>query len=239
MADTYDLKKITDFTAKAAVENADLFLIGDNGTATLKRITFDAIMSTIRSMYGLNDLQRDIVGAGSFDLNNISDGWHQIDATLQPSNMPVSANTGIIFQASNTRGNGNKYQLYAYTMGSQLWHRVCWYGAWSPWFMMGGKAQATITVGNSNAMTMHVNSSLMDGSVMYINCAVRFTGSVSAGATLITLPNTVSKTQYLTVCKSSASNLFISNVGGGSANVGCPTSFASGDVAYITGTIAY
>lgn len=238
MADTYDLKKITDFTAKAAVENADLFLIGDNGTATLKRITFDAIMSTIRSMYGLNDLQRDIVGAGSFDLDNISDGWHQIDATSQPSNMPISANTGIIFQTSNTRGNGNKYQLYAYTTGTQLWQRTCWYGTWNAWRMIGGKQSMSITVGNGNIMTLASNASTMDGNYMYVNCSIRFTGNRDAGTLLVRLPNTVSATQYLTVCKSSVSNVFYTNIAAGTGDIGCPTSFANGDIAYITGVVS-
>lgn len=150
MPDTYDLKKITDFTAKAAAVNGDLFLVGDNGTANLRRISFEAITSTIRSMYGLNDLQRDMVGTGSFDANDISDGWHQIDGASAVSNLPVTGRKiGIIFQTSNTVANGTKYQLYAAAGGNELWQRTYWYGTWYAWQpIYSGKVTASVTSGS-------------------------------------------------------------------------------------------
>lgn len=239
MADAYDLKKITDFTSKASAENADLFLIGDNGTASLRRITFDAIASTLRSMYGLNDLQRDIVGAGPFDLDNISDGWHQIDATSQPSNMPLNVNTGIIFQSSNTRSNGSKYQLYAYTNGTQMWQRVYWYGAWTAWKMISGKLNMSVTVGNGDVMTLANNTSTQTGDYMYVNCGIRFNGNRASGTLLARLPNTVSATQYLIVSKTNAGAFYMTNIAAGTGDIACPTSFASGDIAIITGVVRY
>ena len=225
---------VTGLTENTAGNDTDLLIVGNQGTSTLRKFTLANLAA-----YG-RKLQRNYtVGSGTIDLNNIPDGWHQIDATSQPSNMPITANSGIIFQASNTNGSGSKYQLYAYSQGTQLWQRVCWYGVWTSWKMVAGKQSMSVTVGNGNIMTLATNASTMDGHYMYVNCSVRFTGNRNSGELLIRLPNTVSATQYLTVCKSMVANVFYTNIAGGTGDIGCPTSFANGDIAYITGVISY
>lgn len=238
MADTYTGKKITEFTESTSGDGTDLLIVGNRGTAVLRKLTLANLASYMR-IKDVELLREGTVGSVTIDLNNIPDGWHQIDATTQPANMPINANTGIIFQTSNTRGNGNKYQLYAYTTGTQLWQRTCWYGTWNAWRMIGGKQSMSITVGNGNIMTLASNASTMNGDYMYVNCSIRFTGNRDAGTLLARLPNTVSATQYLTVCKSAVSNVFYTNIASGTGDIGCPTSFASGDIAYITGVITY
>ena len=240
MAETYNLKKITEFAAKTALANTDLLLVGDNGASELKKVTFADLAAAIKSMYAINELQRDLVGSGTFDLNNITDGWHQLDATSAIVNVPVSGRqAGVVFQVSNTRGSGTKYQLYTHPNGADMWHRVYWYGTWSAWKQIFGRQGFTPTVGNGNIMSLGANTCHMDSIHMYVNCSVRFSGARSAGALLIRLPQTVSGTQYVIVLKNTGNNVYFSNVQAGTGDINCPVAFASGDIAYITGVILY
>lgn len=197
MADTYNLKKITDLIAKTSASNADLFLVGDNGTSTLRRITFDNIVSTIRGKYGLNDLQRDIVGSGAYDLNNISDGWHQIDATSQPSNMPISVKTGIVFQCSNTSGNGSKYQLYAYSQGTQAWQRVYWYGTWSAWTRIDNSWQSLGTATGTTALNIPSGATDIMAVVQYNDTPTFFDFNIATGFLSASAQRTFTTGYYL------------------------------------------
>ena len=52
MADSYAGKVITALTEKTAAEDTDLFVVGDRGTATMKRFSFSALLSTIQEKLG-------------------------------------------------------------------------------------------------------------------------------------------------------------------------------------------
>ena len=230
---------ITGLEENASGDDTDLLVVGYRGASALKKFTLANLVAFAKTK--IASLLRDgSIGSVSVDFNDIADGWHQIDASTAVSNAPVTGRqTGIILQTSNMAGNGSKYQLYASSNAAECWQRSYWYGSWSAWKMIGGKQSMSITVGNGNVMTLASNASTMDGNYMYVNCSIRFTGNRDTGALLARLPKTVSATQYLTICKSAVSNVFYTNIAGGTGDIGCPTSFASGDIAYITGVISY
>lgn len=135
---------ITSLTENSTGDDTDLLVVGNHGTSTLRKFTFANLATFIKGK--IASLIRDgTIGSVTVDLNTITDGWHQIDATAQPSNMPINAKSGIVFQVSNTAGNGSKYQLYVYRDGMQLWQRTCWYGSWSSWQKIYGRSYASVT----------------------------------------------------------------------------------------------
>lgn len=48
MADTYSVKKITDLTTKTTTDDTDLYVLGNQGTATMRKITFANLAAKIR-----------------------------------------------------------------------------------------------------------------------------------------------------------------------------------------------
>lgn len=71
-------KKITDFTEKTSVEESDLFLAGNQGTSSLRKLTFSNILNGIKNKFtswtfnGLNTTDKTLVGAVNEVNDNIS-----------------------------------------------------------------------------------------------------------------------------------------------------------------------
>ena len=48
MADSYNVKKITELAAKSASDDTDLYVVGNQGTATMRKISFATIAAAVR-----------------------------------------------------------------------------------------------------------------------------------------------------------------------------------------------
>ena len=139
---------ITSLTANSTGDDTDLLVVGNHGTSTLRKFTFANLAAFIKEK--IASLLRDgTIGSVTVDFNDITDGWHQIDASTAVANAPVTGRqTGIILQTSNTAGSGTKYQLYTASGGNELWQRTYWYGTWYAWHKIYGKSTASVSTGS-------------------------------------------------------------------------------------------
>lgn len=79
MADSYNVKKITELAAKSASDDTDLYVVGNQGTATMRKISFATIAAAVRDKLtsltfpSLNTSNKTLPGAVN-ELNSKSNG---------------------------------------------------------------------------------------------------------------------------------------------------------------------
>lgn len=131
---------ITSLTENSTGDDTDLLVVGNHGTSTLRKFTFANLVAYVRdkltSLIGLS--RTNTVGNVTVNLNSITDGWHQIDATNNITNAPVAKKTAVVLQTSNTAGNGSRYQLFITADAAEMYQRIYWYGTWTSWKMVCG-----------------------------------------------------------------------------------------------------
>ena len=92
-------KKITDFTEKTTINDSDLMLAGDNGTASLRKISWYNILESIKhkisnwAFTGLNTTNKTLINAvNEVNDNKISRSDIVDNLLSDAANLPVSAN---------------------------------------------------------------------------------------------------------------------------------------------------
>lgn len=109
-----------------------------SGLNTANKTILTAI-NELNSTKTTGELSRtNTVGNVTVNLNSITDGWHQIDATNDIANAPVARKTAVVLQTSNTAGNGSRYQLFITADAVGMYQRMFWYGTWTSWKMVCG-----------------------------------------------------------------------------------------------------
>lgn len=124
MADSYNVKKITELAAKSASDDTDLYVVGNQGTATMRKISFATIAAAVRDKLtsltfpSLNTSNKTLPGAVN-ELNsntvplmgtqsvawsatavnantNITAGAYQVGIVNNVSNLPAGVQYGIL-----------------------------------------------------------------------------------------------------------------------------------------------
>ena len=83
MADSYNVKKITELAAKSASDDTDLYVVGNQGTATMRKISFATIAAAVRDKLtsltfpSLNTSNKTLPGA----INELNSNIGKLDAS--------------------------------------------------------------------------------------------------------------------------------------------------------------
>lgn len=101
MADPlYSVKKITDLTTNPSTNDSDLYVLGNQGTATMRKITFSTIASAI-----LNKLT-------SFTFNSLTTSSKNLPGAVNELNTKTSTYThgNVTWESANVNGNNIRRQ---------------------------------------------------------------------------------------------------------------------------------
>lgn len=155
MADSYNVKKITELAAKSASDDTDLYVVGNQGTATMRKISFATIAAAVRDKLtsltfpSLNTSNKTLPGAVN-ELN--SNKELVLSGGLKNGSIDSLRSNGFYWmQKANTTGTQPGYDYYlltvfaagyagaalqiAYAMSAPLNHKMRMYvnGSWSNW----------------------------------------------------------------------------------------------------------
>ena len=89
MSDNYSVKKITELTAKTSADDSDIYVLGNAGSATMRRITFANLASAIKeklktlTVSTLNTSNKTLPGAINELNSNLTDAVQIINYTAE------------------------------------------------------------------------------------------------------------------------------------------------------------
>lgn len=122
MSDNYSVKKITELTAKTSADDSDIYVLGNAGSATMRRITFANLASAIKeklktlTVSTLNTSNKTLPGAiNELNSNKVDKGT---DVTLARISASASLSQYMNIRVTSSFGD---YTLIVGTNSIRLW----------------------------------------------------------------------------------------------------------------------